>query len=209
MSDKLYQNNYRIPSARATWHDYNGGAYFITVCTKNRECYFGEITNVPVEMHRDMSLQATIQLSPIGQLLHENLQNATVHYPYAEIPLFVVMPNHWHAIVIIDGDKIPAKICRDVTCHVSTNPKMRNIRNQQGFLSTVIGGIKATVTKYANENNIEFAWQTRFYDRIVRHQNMMNTVADYIENNVVRWDRDCFNEKNVTANINAFYPTYL
>ena len=46
MSDEKFQNKYRVKSARATWHDYSGGAYFITVCTKNREHSFGEICNV-------------------------------------------------------------------------------------------------------------------------------------------------------------------
>ena len=40
-----FQNRFRIPSARANWHDYNGGVYFVTICTKNREHYFGEITH--------------------------------------------------------------------------------------------------------------------------------------------------------------------
>ena len=43
MSDEKYKNKYRIPSARAMWHDYNGGAYFITVRTKNGEYYFGDV----------------------------------------------------------------------------------------------------------------------------------------------------------------------
>ncbi|MDR0844351.1 MAG: hypothetical protein LBN71_03955 [Tannerella sp.] len=190
MSDEKFQNKYRIKSARATWHDYNGGAYFITVCTKNREHFFGEI------------VQSMMQLTPIGQFLHDNLQNVTAHYPYAEIPLFVVMPNHWHAIVFIDGEHR-----RDVTCYVSTtdesakNKKMVEIAKRQSLLSWTIRGIKTAVTKYANENVgtyhdtslQKFAWQTRFHDRIIRDKKMMNTVADYIENNVARWDNDCFN----------------
>jgi REP element-mobilizing transposase RayT len=103
MSDEKFRNQYRIQSARATWHDYSGGAYFITVCTKKREHFFGEIVCNDVTADGEN----TIILSPIGQFLHENLQNATDHYPYAEIPLFVVMPNHWHAVVFIDGDKTP------------------------------------------------------------------------------------------------------
>ena len=244
MSNELFQNKYRISSARATWHDYNGGAYFITVCTKNREHYFGEICRRDVAYHvspenahdchknvagdyknvagdcRDVACHVStgetiMQLTKIGQYLHENLQNATIHYPYAEIPLYVVVPNHWHAIIFIDDDKIPVKNCRDVARHVSpenandcrenvagdcrdvarhvSTEKMRNIRNQQGFLSVVVGGIKSAITKYANENKIEFAWQTRFNDRIIRNQKSMNNIAEYIENNVERWDKDCFN----------------
>ncbi len=99
MSDEKFKNKYRIKSVRATWHDYGGGAYFITVCTKGKAHYLGEI----VETGHAPSLQAT----PIGQFLCDNLQNISAHYPYAEIPLFVVMPNHWHAVVFIDGDKTP------------------------------------------------------------------------------------------------------
>ncbi|GHT53826.1 hypothetical protein FACS189446_2160 [Bacteroidia bacterium] len=189
MSDEKFQNKYRIKSARATWHDYNGGAYFITVCTKNREHFFGEI------------VQSTMQLSPIGQILCNNLQNVTIHYPYAEIPLFVVMPNHWHAIVFVDGENcrdVSRLNGKDVSRYVSTgetakNKKMVEIAKHQSLLSWTIRGIKTAIKKYANENGIEFAWQTRFHDRIIRDKKMMNTVADYIENNVARWDNDCFN----------------
>lgn len=45
IKDNVFLNKYRIPSARAEWHDYNGGVYFITICTQNRVCYFGEIKN--------------------------------------------------------------------------------------------------------------------------------------------------------------------
>ena len=59
-------------------------------------------------------------------------------------------------------------------------------------LGTVVRGLKARITKFANENNIPFAWQTRFYDHIVRNQDEMNRIAEYIENNVAKWDLDKF-----------------
>ena len=198
MSDtnNKFQNKYRIPSTRAEWHDYNGGTYFITICTAGREHYFGEIA------HTDGKPQMI--LSEIGKCVSENLQNITAHYPYAEIPLFVVMPNHLHAIVIIDGNKTPYERvnnctnvahCRDAARHVSTekSKKMRQIANLQGWLSVVIGGIKSAVTKFAHQNNIPFAWQTRFHDHIIRDQNEMNCSAEYIENNVAKWDLDELN----------------
>ena len=209
MSTEKFQNKYRITSARAMWHDYGGGAYFITVRTKNGEHYFGEIV---VETGRAPSLQIpTIQLSPIGQFLYENLQHINNHYPYADIPLFVVMPNHWHAIVFVDGNKTPYVHGHDVemghghnveTRHATSlhptekNKQMQNIANKQGWLSVAIGGIKSAVTKFANENDIDFAWQTRFHDRIIRNQEEMNRIGDYIENNPALWDNDCYNEKN-------------
>ena len=115
MSDNLFRNKYRIPSARAAWHDYNGGAYFVTICTRDMVHYFGEITSAPpVETGRAPSLQCAPSLPPttepimhlteIGQYADEQLRNVSSHYPYAQIPLWVVMPNHIHAIVMIDGD---------------------------------------------------------------------------------------------------------
>ena len=71
---------------------------------------------------------------------------------------------------------------------------MKNIANLQGWLSVSIGGIKSAVTKYANDNDFDFAWQTRFHDHIIRNQNEMNRIADYIENNPATWENDCFNK---------------
>jgi REP element-mobilizing transposase RayT len=188
MSDNQFQNKYRIPSARAPWHDYSGGAYFVTVCTKNHEYFFGEIACTAQN-------DPQMQLTPVGKCLHENLQNTTVHYPYAEIPLFVVMPNHWHAIIFIDGEKVPYPR-RDGARPVST---MQQTDSMKGWLSVAIGGIKSAVTKFANKNSIDFAWQTRFDDRIIRNQNEMNRIADYIEHNVARWEKDCFNNISVVS----------
>ncbi len=196
MPDEKFQNKYRIKSARAYWHDYGGGAYFITVCTKDHKHFFGKIDN------------AVIQLSPMGQFLYENIQNVTSHYPYAEIQLFVVMPNHWHAIVFIDENKIPYMRGNVTTCnivetgrapslqyHLSINEKMQRIDSFKGWLSVTIGGIKSSVTQFAHKNNIDFTWQTRFHDRIIRNQNEFDRITDYIENNPARWHTDCFNKK--------------
>ena len=135
----------------------------------------------------------------------------TNHCLYVEFPLFVVMPNHWHAIVFIDGDKTPyirrQRPCNDECPHVETrhatslqpqpkNEQMQNIANKQGWLSVAIGGIKSAVTKFAHDNDMDFVWQTRFHDHIIRNPNEMNRIADYIENNPITWESDCFNENN-------------
>ena len=192
-----FQNRFRIPSARAIWHDYNGGIYFVTICTKNREHYFGEICTEP-----------QMQLSQIGQYAYEQFMNVKSHYPYAEIPLFVIMPDHIHAIVTIDGEN---DTCRDVARNVSTsarnvstsarnvstgvNTQMANISPRKNSLAVVIRGVKSSITKFANENNIPFAWQTRFHDRIIRNQDEFDKISDYIEKNVVNWQNDMGNIK--------------
>ena len=186
MSSDLYHNKYRIPSTRATWHDYNGGAYFVTICTRDMEHYFGEIVSGEMNM------------TEIGEYVQQCIKNIPQHNTYANVPAFVVMPNHVHLIVIIDDENADS-ICRDVPWRVSTygkNETMQTIANQQGRLSTMIGGFKQSVTRYANANSISFAWQTRFHDRIIRDHDEMNRIAEYIENNVARWESDEFHNSN-------------
>ena len=84
-----FQNKYRIPTARAQWHGYDGGIYFVTICTAERLHLFGEITD------------SQMLLSDVGRIAYDNFANVTVHYSYAEIPLFTIMPNHIHAIVMV------------------------------------------------------------------------------------------------------------
>lgn len=189
MNDK-FQNKYRIPSARAPWHNYNGGWYFITVCTKDMVCYFGNVVD------------SKMQLNELGQAIADNLRDASNHYSYCEIPMYVVMPNHIHAVVIIDGEKTPYNRCdnysRDAARHVSTptptttTTPMIEIANYQGWLSVVIGGIKSAVTKFANQNKMSFVWQSRFHDHIIRNQDECNRITQYIENNPIKWELDKF-----------------
>ena len=97
MQSTKFKNKYRTSSARAAWHDYTGGIYFVTICTKNREHYFGEITY-------DQNHEALMNLTDIGKNTDEHIRDISTHYPYAEIPLWVVMPNHLHCLVIIRND---------------------------------------------------------------------------------------------------------
>lgn len=184
-----FQHKYRIPSARAKWHDYNGGEYFITICTAGREHYFGEI--------RD----GVMILSVLGKYTVENLERINQHYPYCVVPLFVVMPNHIHAIVVIDEknvdnvNNVPNVTDVETMCTSSlqnklVDEKMQSVSVRRGKLSTAMGGFKRAVTRFSNENNIDFAWQTRFHDHIIRNQGEMNRIASYIENNVMAWDND-------------------
>ena len=60
-------------------------------------------------------------------------------------------------------------------------------------MAAVIRGIKSSVTRYANSQNLSFSWQPRYHDRIIRNQHEMNRIAEYIENNVVNWEMDEYN----------------
>jgi len=196
MKTEKFQNKYRIPTARAEWHDYNGGEYFITICTSQRLHYFGRIINA--EMVKNI----------LGQKLDELILDVQSHNPYAQIPVYQIMPNHVHLIVCINGGDCRDAAyhvsngetdddCRDAACHVSTgkNEIMQNIADKCGLLSTTIGGLKSALTKFANLNKLTFRWQTRFHDRIIRNAEEMNQIAIYIENNPLTWENDQFYTK--------------
>ena len=69
---------------------------------------------------------------------------------------------------------------------------MQFISKQKKRLPVAIGNMKSAVTHFANQNGLYFAWQPRFYDRIVRDQPEMNRIASYIQNNVANWKDDEF-----------------
>lgn len=108
MKTDKFQNKYRISSARAVWHNYNGGDYFITICTSERFHYFGEINN------------GEMRLNELGRKLDELILILKEHNPYCEIPVYQIMPNHVHLIVCIDSSHRDAAFkdvaCRDAAC---------------------------------------------------------------------------------------------
>ena len=149
MSDK-FQNQFRIPSARAQWWDYGWNAlYFVTICTAQRECYFGEIKNgnsvetghCPVSTDYDGNDRDTgdypvstnvMQLSEIGRLTEKFWWSIPEHFPFVKLDAFVVMPNHIHGILIIDKQKNDD--LNDVEtrhCLVSTIHRANVVRKQK------------------------------------------------------------------------------
>ena len=191
MSD-LFQNRYRIPSARAPWHDYNGGWYFVTICTANRNHYFGEI----IPDHKGINV---MHLSEMGRYADAQIRNIQSDYPYCAIPIWVVMPNHIHLMVKIDGLKTPDRNGLNQTAQNNRwkNPNeidsgMKSISDRRGWLSVAVGGMKRAVSHFSNANQIPFGWQTRFHEHIVRNPMEWCRIAHYIENNVARWKTDCF-----------------
>ncbi len=95
---KLFNNKYRIPSARLQhWNYANEGMYFITICTKNRKNYFGEIVSA------ETRCLASLQPTEIGQIAHSEWYKTIELRPDSNLELgeFVVMPNHIHGIIII------------------------------------------------------------------------------------------------------------
>ena len=103
MTDKL-KNKYRIASARYQAGDYSEGTFFITICTHQRNPYFGDI------------MEGTMRYHPIGEYADKCIQKIPQLYPYAEILNYVVMPNHIHLII-----KLSPHCVETPHCDVSTD----------------------------------------------------------------------------------------
>ncbi|MDE5424139.1 hypothetical protein L3073_18145 [Ancylomarina sp. DW003] len=193
MAEK-FQNKYRISSARLQNWDYgNNAAYFVTICTQNREHYFGDITN------------GIMQLSEIGDMANKYWLEIPDHFPFVKLEEFVVMPNHVHGIIIInkpdDGksndEQSPVlnnnSQCRDTKFCVSTDTTYKNkFGPQSKNLASIIRGFKIGVTKNARKIHADFAWQSRFHDHIIRNDKSLHRIRDYINNNPSTWTDDTF-----------------
>jgi len=90
-----FHNKYRIETTRLKHYDYaNDGSYFVTICTKDRDCCLGEIKNgILIE---------TIQ----GNIARECWLDLPNHYRNCILDEFIVMPNHVHGIIFIDNDSV-------------------------------------------------------------------------------------------------------
>jgi putative transposase len=216
MSDK-FQNKYRIPSARLQNWDYGSNAmYFVTICTQNRENYFGNVVDGKMVLSN---------VGIIADILWYEIKN---HSKNIELGQFVVMPNHVHGVLIICGNDIESDATDDVnvgTTHVETThalslssqpsqpnqssqsiptsqpPQQTKTIGQQRFqnqgkntLSSLIGSYKSAVSKHAHRIGFDFAWQPRFHDHIIRNDESFQRISEYIQNNPLNWTNDKFND---------------
>ncbi|HMS63796.1 MAG TPA: transposase [Ignavibacteria bacterium] len=183
MNEK-FKNKYRISSARLqTWDYGNDGAYFITICTKYKEHFFGEI--VMGESEQEMNL------NDIGKIADKYWEEIASHFPIIELGKYVVMPNHVHGILIINN---PEKI---LTSNSDFNDGktfgQRRYQNQgKDTISSIVGSYKSAVTNEIHKFFPDFAWQPRFHDHIIRNAESFERIQNYIENNPRNWKEDKF-----------------
>ena len=160
-NNDIIQGKYRIESARCTGYNYDAkGYYFFTICTKNRIPYFGSVCN------REMKLSAW------GRMAWDCWKQIPDHYQGIELGSFVVMPDHIHGIIRLDGIHPEVK-----------NPATPNLAN-------VIGSFKSAVTKTIRESGQPaFQWLLRYHDHIIRDDAERRRIERYIRDNP-RWYRD-------------------
>jgi len=170
----LYKNKYRTDSIRLKGWDYRTSAwYFITICTKNRCHFFGEIRN------------KIMGLSFVGNRAHLNWQAIPDHFDHIKLDVFIVMPNHTHGLIGIT--KNPA--------HTPLGSGGKQTREfgplQSGSISSIMQAYKASVTRWCRKKGYyEFGWQSKFYDHIVRDKEEFQRIRNYIINNPAKWQDD-------------------
>lgn len=189
----LYKNKYRIESARCQNWDYtSNGYYFITICTQNREHFFGNIVS------------DKMQLSAVGKIVAEEWQKTGQIRSYLELDEWIIMPNHLHGIIMIKNQPPPPVEThqrQERTFHPQETFQ-RNVSTKSRLkpksLGSILGQIKSICTKRIWEAGFDhFEWQDRFYDHIIRDDESLHYVRQYIINNPVKWELD----KNNLANL--------
>ena len=186
-------------SIRLKGYDYSAdGLYFITICTKDRNHYFGRV------------IDGKMVLNERGLIVKNEWLN-TINVRKDEVILheYIVMPNHFHAIVEIcrggvshtpqshtpdDGlttsdrgvcDTIDRGVCDTIDRGVCNTP----LRSPSKTLGSIVRGFKSAVTK-----QIGFpVWQRNYHEHIIRNTNAFTKISNYILNNPAQWHCDMFN----------------
>jgi putative transposase len=169
-----FRNRYRVESTRLQGWDYaSAGWYFVTLCTRGRTCWFGDI--VDGEMF----------LSDAGLIVADEWQKTAEIRPYVELDQWIVMPNHLHGIIVLTGEGTAAP---KPPAHRSAKPVPRL---QAGSLGAIIGQVKSICTKRIRAAGYpDFGWQSRFYDHIIRDESSLSRIREYIVGNPATWEKD-------------------
>jgi REP element-mobilizing transposase RayT len=188
-----FKGKYRVESTRLPNRNYAAnGWYFVTICTRDRIHFFGDV------------IAGEVQLSAIGEIAQQFWTDIPNHFNDTYIDAYVIMPNHVHGIVVIDCPKnVETLQCNvstqhDAPCDIIQRQFMSDISPKPGSLGAIARSYKSVVTRWCRENgHNHFAWQSRFYDHIIRADGSLDRIREYIINNPAKWEED----KNNPANL--------
>jgi putative transposase len=167
-----HRRSIRLPS-----YDYTQpGAYFVTICSQDRECVFGDVTNGEMILNRR------------GEMVERTWRQLAECYPGVEVDAFVVMPNHAHGIIVLVG----AGPC---ACPDSGQP--RGVAPTMSLPGVVHRFKSLTTARYRwgvhNGGWPPFPgrlWQRNYHEHVIRNDEDLNRVRQYIVDNPAHWERD-------------------
>jgi len=153
------------------------GHYFITICTYNRENLFGEITD------------GKMILNGYGKIAEDELYNTEKMRKDVKIDTYVVMPNHIHVIIEINNR---GGYCRG-TMHRAPTMIEQFGKPTSNTIPTIIRGFKSAVTQQIKIKNNDYSmivWQRNYYEHIIRNEDELDRIREYIKNNPANWHTD-------------------
>ena len=187
-------------SIRLNGYDYTTpGAYFITVCTFQRESLFGEVVD------------GAVKLNDLGKIVNHAWHDLPNHYSHVIMDQFCIMPNHIHGIIILNdhirntggSETRPYKNSRtDKNTHPDNYTQPYN--NTRSFnshphpdkhhgLPEIVRAFKSFSSRRINEL-LESpgvpTWQRNYYDHIIRDEHELRAVQDYVLSNPLNWESD-------------------
>ncbi len=152
--------------------DYSQSSYyFVTICIKRRRDFFSHIIN------------NELVLTAYGKILDEVWNNLPKYYN-VELDYYIIMPDHFHGIIIIDN----------------TLTAIDNESKKLVSLFDIIGKFKSFASRKIREllsDEIKFEWQKSFYDRIIRNEKELYNIRKYIQENPLRWELEKNNPENL------------
>ena len=178
------------------------GCYFVTICAQSREELFGEI------------IGGEMVLSEAGRMVERTWNELQEFYHGVETDQFQVMPNHVHGVIVITGNEFPHKTVGTGprACPDNVHPGVgqpQGAGQPQGVvptmsLSDIVHRFKSLTThRYmVNVKDREWKpfdkklWQRSFYDRVIRGDDDLNRIREYIQNNPLKWALDEYNPAN-------------
>ena len=184
ITEKLVRSSLRLKG-----YDYSGpGAYFVTICTDQRICYFGNIVD-------------GIMISfPIIDVVREIWLDIPKKFPYVDLDAFIIMPNHIHGIVIVR---------KELMNQISSEEKSWiSMKNSNQTLGKIIRYFKAKSARIIHDSGFpRFDWQRNYFEHVVRSPRELNTIREYIINNPIRWTLD--RENRLSENFNMDLDKYF
>ena len=170
------RKQYRLPGFNYATNT----AYFVTIVCGNRDSFFGNIESDKMIYSR------------MGDIALDELLMAKKHKKNIEIPEFVIMPNHVHLVAILKNEVV-TEIPKGSTLPLGDG-FVRSGRIgplQKGSLGAFVNRYKGRVTRKCREEGfVDFGWQQKYNDRIIRDSNEYDLIARYINNNVANWETD-------------------
>ncbi|PSB02986.1 transposase [Merismopedia glauca] len=179
---KHHRRSIRLPE-----YDYSGsGSYFLTLCTYQRQCLFGDVVD------------GAMQLNDVGAIVSEEWKRSAIVRHNIELDASVVMPNHFHGIVIINKP-VGAQCIAPLPQSPIHNQQTYKLHRKPQSLGSFVAGFKMSVTKRINairETPGIPVWQRNYYEHIIRHEKEWHILRQYIANNPQSWELDQLHPQN-------------